>query len=161
MKPILLEALAQVLALLPLAWELHNDRNGEDLEDKHNDVFIRGIIALIAGYLIMLLVTHRFPGGLFAGAALAVGYHFLLFDYFIAALLHARGVIKYDRIWTGSSWREVRYGPFDVLGGWFNYLGEKGTIDNVNAWRGMNPWIRLLIRLIVFEITLILYVFIR
>ena len=160
MKPILLEALAQVLALLPLAWELHNDRNGEDLEDKRNDVFIRGIIAAISGYLIMLLVTHRFPGGLFAGIALAIGYHFLLFDYLIAIILHKRGVINYSHYWkyidelNGGYWVKTKYG-------WFHYLGEKGTIDNVSAWRRMNPWIRLMIRLIVFQITLLLYIHLR
>lgn len=151
MKEVIIEVLAQGFALLPVSWELWNDRNGEDVKGKREDIAIRIILAALCGLVIMLLhntLEPNFPSNAYnwwmvlGGIALAAGWHFLLFDYYIAAILKKRGIIHYD-------------GRF----GWFSYTGKTSKFDKFELWKWLHPVNRLIIRLIVWEIGILTYKF--
>ncbi len=148
------ELLTHLFMLIPLAWELVNDRDGEDEFQKRQDVTVRGLWALFAGILAVFahwpilrngdaFVELRHDGLILLSAAiLSAAYHFLLFDYLIAFILKKRGVIHYS-------------GQF----GWFSYLGEKSVIDNLPLWRQLPAWFRAMIRITVFEAALLFYLY--
>lgn len=128
-----------ILTLLPLIWEVYNDRNGDahisrgllELPSKKVDILVRVLIATI----VALINFFVFDEALFKSVFLCVAVHFLLFDYIIAFILIKKGIIK---------------------GHWFSYMGSKG-IDNYKSWKNVPPIIKLVIRITIFGIANYIY----
>lgn len=81
-----------LLLIVPLAWELYNDKDGEQLSDKGLDVLLRVCFALAAAIIGYMLVDKP----IIDGFILAMAIHFFAFDYAIVWLLKKRGVIEGD-----------------------------------------------------------------
>lgn len=115
------------LCFAPTAWELYNDRNGEDAKDKVLD----GIILVVAGILIAGLY-YLLGESWVAAILLILSIRIMFFDYLITIILYKRGVIERP---------EARK--------WWSYLGStsKGW-DRIAA--KVNWKIRLIARGIVF-----------
>lgn len=117
-----------LMLLYPLAWELHNDKDGDDhlvpigfgwtMKSKTLDVWIRG------GMMIMLAAMNHAMNDVsfFSSLMVSWAFHFFFFDYGIAFIL-------------GRS-------------NWFSYLGEKSYVDNLALWRNTHPINRFVIRLV-------------
>jgi len=137
------EILGAALLASPLVWEITNDKDGDahitrakvfapyQILSKRIDVYVRvALIAVAAGfnYWVNGVSVSR-------SVALALAIHFMFFDYGIAFVLIKRKII---------------------VGHWFTYLGSKG-MDNISAWRRMDPRLRLLARVLVFTGALTFY----
>ena len=96
--------------------------------NKKKDVIFRSCIAAVT-VLINFWLTDRM---ILKSAFMCFAMFFLVFDYWIASV-------------------------FAPQGKWFSYMGEKGWFDNIGFWKGLNPWVRFLIRLAVFAGALIYY----
>lgn len=83
---------------------------------------------LMAG--VSIGISHFTTASFIGAFALCLATHFLLFDYGINLILPRKP--------------------------WFAYLGS-GWIDNIELWRKLNPWARLLVRVVVFGIGLTTY----
>ena len=118
--------------IIPLLWELWNDRNGDP--NKKRDVFIRGMLIAWSGVMINLLTGVPAVVCIILG----VGTFFLLFDYLVVV------VLKYNKIISETAH-------------WFTYLGKKGYVDNLKWWGRLGPWWRLIVKLSVFLLSLILF----
>lgn len=123
--------LSLLAVLLPVAWEVWNDRNGDF--DKVRDVLVRAVLCLYSGILLYFIEDFRF---LF-GALLAASVHFLLFDYIIVYVLKRRKII-------------------DQNAKVFSYLGKTSELDGNSVWIRLGPWGRLITRLAFFIPTLII-----
>jgi len=130
------------LLAAPLVWEITNDKDGDAhltrglfkpyrILSKRLDIATRISIATAAGMFNWYFNGVNFFKSVFLSGAL----HFFLFDYIIAFVLIARGV---------------------VVGHWFTYLGSKG-MDNVYHWKTMDPVGRLIVRALVFALALAIY----
>jgi len=133
------EIIGVILLTSPLLWELWNDKDGDshisrgfiELPSKKVDVLVRVfLVSILALFNLLLNDKEIFKSVTFSGAV-----HFLLFDYLIAYILSKRGIIK---------------------GQWWSYMGSKG-IDNYPLWKKLHPIIKLIIRVIIFIISSIIY----
>jgi hypothetical protein len=124
-------ALSILLLLIPAGFHLWNDRNGERPDEKAGDIILASALALIAA------VVGYFISGkpIIDGLLLALGLHFLIFDYAIVAILKKRGVIETKEHW-------------------FVYLGSSYTDD---VLRQFKPWQRLLLKIGVLGIATLIY----
>lgn len=124
--------IAALLLILPTAWHLYQDRNGDPKEEKLIDILIvvcLAIFAAVAGYLIA-------DKPILDSLLLAWGFHFLVFDYLIVIILKGRRVIE-----TKESW--------------YSYLGESYTDD---VLRQFHPHLRFGIKLVIFIAAVTVYV---
>jgi hypothetical protein len=124
--------LVMIFVMVPVLWELYNDRNG-DL-NKKKDVFMRAMLFAWAGAVINILT------GVSAVICilLSIGTFFLLFDYLIVI------VLKHNKVISPTA-------------NWFTYLGKKGYVDNIFLWKRLGPWGRFITKVVVFTISLVLY----
>lgn len=111
--------------------ELYFDRNGDT--NKAADVWVRILLFALEG----ALIKWAFGGNVFLAINLSVAFFFLVFDYLITAVLYRNGVI------TSPAW--------------FAYMGKSSKIDNISWWRNMNPWLKLIIRILYLAIAVWLY----
>jgi hypothetical protein len=118
---------------IPLAWEVQNDKDGDDHKSKWDLVF-RAALAITSASFAAHFINRPFTAGL----ALAVAIHFLFFDYWVADRLEKNGVIA-----PGSTW--------------FTYLGKSSPFDRWQPWRNAGPWGRLTVRFSLFIIALFFY----
>lgn len=136
---LILEIFAVLLLFAPLIWEVNNDKNGDahisrgpiHLPSKKIDVFVRILIALIAGEITSILAGVPLSKAVFLSGAI----HFFFFDYIIAYILIKKGIIK---------------------GHWYSYLGSKG-MDNTEFWKNLSPTNKFLAKLIILIIAIITY----
>lgn len=114
---IVLILIRDLLLWVPLFWELNDDKEGEALNRKKRDVFIRVGIALITAAFDYLFLSNNY---LRASACfvLSMAIHFFFFDYLMNII---RGVKD-----------------------WFSHLG-KNPFDQLFV--KVNPVVRLYIRL--------------
>lgn len=122
------------LCFASTAWELYNDRNGEDAKGKVLD----GIILVVAGILIAGL-SYLLGESWVAAILLILGIRIMFFDYLITIILYKRGVIERP---------EARK--------WWSYLGSTSKAwDRIAA---KVPWkIRLIVRIAVFVASIALF----
>lgn len=127
---------AFILLFTPTSWELSNDKNG-DINKKH-DVYIR----------IILMLAFSFSPRHFEWAKFLISFNmsaaifFLFFDYLISYILIHNGTIELPR---GSKYT------------WFNYTAKSGFVDRVPWWSKLNPYVKLLIRVVYFGLSAVLY----
>lgn len=124
--------IAALLLLIPVAFHLYNDRNGDKPEDKAGDIFIVSAIALVAAIVGFFISDKPIIDGLL----LAWAIHFMIFDYAIVAILKKRGVIETKEHW-------------------FNYLGSSYTDD---VLRQLKPWMRFWLKVSVLAIATLVYI---
>lgn len=132
----LLNILSFCLLFIPTIWELINDRKGD--YNKDIDVFYRLISAGVISFAVHLFAKVN----IYAAFNLAMAIHFLFFDYAIAAILIHNKTLEPPR--------GVKYH-------WWTYQAKKGVIDNISFWKNLNPYVKLLIRVTYFVISIILY----
>ncbi len=134
------ELISFVIQFTAIFWENNDDKGEKGDTNKTGDVYIRAAImacTAILGYVIRSMNFLHFGSlaqvaiGIGKVYLLAIGLFVLMFDYILN--------INRDR-------RD-----------WFEYLGEKGTIDNIKWWRNMRPEWRLVVRASFCLITLIIY----
>lgn len=124
-----------LLLLLPLIWELYNDRNGDahttrgllkryNIPSKKIDVIVRGGLDITIAFIVNKITNIPFVVCL----GVTISNHIMFFDYLIAYILIKKGIIK---------------------GHWYSYMGS-GEIDSNTIWKNINPHIKLVIRLIIF-----------
>jgi len=116
-----------MLTLLPLIWELIDDRHGESIKDKQMDIYRRIALAIIGAALDAWILNVNF----FAAVLFSFAEFFLIFDYAIAYILHHKDV--------------------------FSYIGKTGKWANFHVWNWIGPWGRFAIRLVIFVAALIWY----
>lgn len=134
---ITLSILSFVVLIIPTVWEVQDDSQGDF--NKKEDVYYRALM----GFAVSLVGLLPHTEGTFwfcvwvvsRGFILSMAMHFFVFDYWIA----------------------YRLGHYKD---WFSYLGQKGKIDNIPFWRGLNPWLRLVVRSVVLIVALVLYFFV-
>lgn len=126
------EAVAILILFVPLVVELINDRRGDF--NKSVDVVIRLINAITVGIFAYLIADKN----ILLAANLAIGIHFMFFDYAINYILYRNKIIA---------------SPY-----WFSYTGKSGVIDNIKGWKHLNPWLKLFIRILYLAIALFLYI---
>ncbi len=123
-----LDIIGFALLFYPLAWELNNDKHGDDgyvkimghqVKNKTKDVYIRGLLMVSISGLNWMVNGKCFGCSLI----LTIGIHVMFFDYLIAYIL----------------------GHHD----WFSYLGQKSVVDNLPAWRSQSARNRFLLRLVI------------
>jgi len=124
------------LLFYPLIWELNNDKHGDDgyikilkfqVKNKTKDVWIRAILIILVSGVNLILNDKCF----FCSLVLSVSIHFLFFDYLIAFILGRKN--------------------------WFEYLGKKSFVDNIDFWASQDPLSRLVIRMAFFTICILKY----
>jgi len=74
--------------------------------------------------------------------ALMSGLHFMFFDYLINIILYRNKVIE-------------RPGAEK----WLTYMGDTSKIDRWSFWRDMNPWMRLYLKFVVLNASLIIFLY--
>jgi len=121
------ELIAVSFLFIPLIWEIIDDSR---VEKNHKlDVWIRG------GLMIVCAVGPWLYGhSYFASVALSFGIFFLMFDYFIHAIMLRRK-------------------------DWFSFMGTTAETDKVKWWHNMSPWNRFFIRFGVFVCGVVWYIF--
>ena len=124
--------LSIILLLLPTAYHLYFDRNGELPEEKSHDILLMVAIAATAAFIGYLIAGKNMLTGLFLSWAI----HFMVFDYAIVYILKKRGMIE-----TKESA--------------FSYLGSSYTDDVLRQWK---PWTRFWIKLGVLVGAVIIYI---
>lgn len=123
------EALALILCFLPTVWEIWDDRKGETKKDKERDV----VVAIVL-YIGVMLVAWWLGTPPVKSISMMLGARVMFFDYVIHYILIRRGVIH---------------------GHWFTYVGKTSTFDKRIA--KVNPWIKLLVRVVVFAAALVYF----
>lgn len=126
-----LTSLGLFVLFTPLVVELLNDAKGD--YNKRIDVVIRLLLSVAVG-----IFTHFIAGkNILAGINLAIGIHFMFFDYAINYILYRNGVI------TSPAW--------------FSYLGRSSKVDKIKLWKSIGPYGRLFVKLFYFLISIWLY----
>lgn len=134
------------LLATPLIWEIHNDRDGDahlsrgllrpyKILSKRLDVVTRITIAV----LVSMINYYAAGASFWASLILSGSLHFLLFDYIIAYILIENKVVS------------------SVNTHWFTYLGSKSVVDNWSFWKDQDPVSRLILRVLVFVTSLVVY----
>lgn len=126
------ELVAIIILCLPTAVELYADRNGDT--NKVMDTVVRIMMMIAVG----LIVWGWLGKNMFVAMNMSFAIFFLIFDYAIHVILYRNGVI------TSPAW--------------FKYMGRSSKIDNISWWRNMNPWLKLIIRILYLAIALFLYI---
>lgn len=123
-----------LLCILPTAWEIYNDRNGEDKKGKVRD----GIILVVAGVIIAGL-SYWLGESPVAAILLILAIRVMFFDYIITIVLYKRGVIERP---------EARK--------WWSYMGStsKGWDKIVSK---VDYRLRIAIRICVFALAVLYY----
>ncbi len=122
--------LAFVLAL-PSVYEAWTDRHGEGRRQKVIDALI--LIACASGLTILSYWLLAVP--LLKTIVLLLAWRVLIFDYTVSYLL-----IKNDVI----------------VGNWFTYTGKTSKFDKLIA--GINPWLRLVVRVVLFTASIVWFI---
>lgn len=122
--------------MIATIWEVWNDYDGD--KNKPGDVWMRAFLLWIEAVALHLITN----GNILLAFNLSIAFFFLIFDYTINYVLIKNGTLEPPR--------GVRYH-------WFSYSGKSGVIDNLKFWRNMNPWVKLIIRMCYFILSLILY----
>lgn len=121
----------------PYWWEIWKERKGEAANAKTKSVIVRVGIAIVAAIIGFVLIGKA----VFDGVFLSLSFHWLAFDYSIAYLLIAGGIVE----------------PRNAEN-WFTYLGSTSATDKLRFWRNMNPWLRFAIRVVVLATAIIIYI---
>ena len=119
-----------LVCFIPTLVELIDDRRGD--KKKVNDLIVLTFIAAILATVLQYFFKFEFWRTL----PMMFAIHFLLFDYIVVILLRKNGVIRADA------------DPF-------TYTGKTSKIDQIVA--KINPWVRLLIRVIVFGLAFAIF----
>lgn len=120
--------------MIALIWEVWNDKDGDF--NKGNDIFVRLFLFLMEAMALVLITPWHFV----ACFMLSIAINFLTFDYIIAYVL-------------------IRNKVVEVPGAhWFSYMGKSGVVDNLKFWRGLNPWVKLLVRVGYFTLAITLII---
>lgn len=127
-----LTSLGLFVLSVPLAWELWNDRKGD--YNKGRGVIIRCLLFIVCALVVHYLTKHK----LIVTFNLAAAIHFMFFDYAINYILYRNKIIA---------------SPY-----WFSYTGKSGVIDNIKGWKHLNPWLKLIIRVLYLSVALFLYI---
>lgn len=138
---------AFILLFAPTIRETWNDRKGDF--NKGADVIIRIVIGLLAALISSIILNrylepfniHHIAGRLVA-FNMSMAIFFLFFDYLISYILIHNGTIELPR---GSKQT------------WFNYTAKSGFVDRVPWWSKLNPYVKLLIRVVYFILSAVLY----
>jgi len=121
------------VCLTPTLIELWNDKDGESKKDKVLDtIWLLVAVVVIAGGA-WWLGYRPLPV-----IGLIIGWRILLFDYLINIILYRRKVIQNP----GAEF-------------WFSYTGQTARWDKLIS--KVHPWVRLIVRLIVFSVSLIIF----
>jgi hypothetical protein len=115
--------------------EVFNDRHG-DL-NKSQDLILR-IVLLLAEAVALHFIFHK---PIFDCLLVSTAFFFLCFDYLVTYVLIKNKVIE-PRIGGGHTW--------------FSYTGKKGFFDNIRAWRNLNPWGKLAVKVSFFVLSILI-----
>lgn len=132
----ILNILSFICLCMPTVIELFDDRHGD--KNKAMDVLYRLMMLAIAATAAVWATHNNF----FAAMNLSLAIHFLTFDYAINYILIKNGTLEPPR--------GVKYH-------WWTYQAKVGVIDNLKAWKNLNPYVKLLIRVTYFVGSLALY----
>lgn len=128
----ILEILSILILAIPLAWELWDDRNGDD-HSKNDDWILRGLLMIVCSIAVWFINSHHnFLQALFLSFAMFTA----LFPYLINIILYKRGVISNLK--------------------WWDHLSNKAIPDK---WISFIPWqIRMVMYLIILGAAVKLYI---
>lgn len=122
------------LCLLPTAWELYNDRNGENKKGKLKDTAVFLVVTgLIAG------LSYWLGQRPVSAILLILGIRVMFFDYLINVVLYKRKVIEKP----GAD-------------KWFSYTGESTHCWDQLAAK-VHPVLRLVIRVVILVLSVAYY----
>lgn len=96
----IIEILSLLVLCAPLAWELYDDRNGDDHGAKNDDWILRGLLMIVASVIVMFTNPYRNFAQAFI---LSFAIFTALFPYLVNIVHFKRGVTTDSHWWDHLS----------------------------------------------------------